>query len=219
MSSNNVSKGIFCCYFPQRKWEWLFTFTVMHDMLTQDNPGLEALQEACTPASFSGLSSDQVTEGFGWVLKTSSNGDSRAVPDLCFPHGEKSSFSLIMKKKFLYIKSLCSLSSCLSSSKRDTAKEFASGHTRCYTNGFGFMRKKKIKKSQQNVETWVMSLKGTRHTGLSSDPTWTRLGLGLSVCPPSCQIWGSSLDICRLIISSGSSLSRAVICYLRHLPH
>lgn len=68
-------------------------------MLTQDNPGLEALQEACTPASFSGLSSDQVTEGFGWVLKTSSNGDSRAVPDLCFPHGEKSSFSLIMKKK------------------------------------------------------------------------------------------------------------------------
>lgn len=29
------------------------------------------------------------------------------------------------------------------------------------------MRKKKIKKSQQNVETWVMSLKGTRHTGLT----------------------------------------------------
>lgn len=35
-----------------------------------------------------------------------------------------------------------------------------------------------MKKSQQNVETCVMSLKGTRHqTGVNSDLTWTCLGL------------------------------------------
>lgn len=52
------------------------------------------LQPPCQIGS--GLSSDLIAQGFGWVLKTSSNGDLRAVPELYFPHGGKSSFILIV---------------------------------------------------------------------------------------------------------------------------
>lgn len=77
----------------------------------------------------SGLSSDQIAQGFGWVLKTSSNGDSRAVPELCSPHGEKTSFTFIVEKNS-YFNPLRSFSSRLSShQERNSQGIYFRSHT------------------------------------------------------------------------------------------
>lgn len=122
----------------------------------------------------SALSSDQIAQGFDWALKTSSNGDSKAVPELCYPHGEKSSFILIVKKKdFSLYQVLCSLSSCLSSHQERNSQGICFRSHIVLHQWFCFYEEKKRWKSHNRMWKPVSCLwkgPGTRQVSIQIWP-------------------------------------------------